>query len=205
MKVVQCRLLDGNPYPAEGRLDMSCRVCPWWLGYMLINPFRKLMQDPVKILSPYVIQGMTVLEPGPGMGFFTIEIARLVGPSGKVVAVDIQQKMLDALGRRLDKAGLRDRSVLRLVSDQDLNIDDLAGKADFALAFAMVHELPDQQAFFKDLFKALKPGGRVLFSEPSGHVNNKMFEASIEAAKSCGFAVESRPVIKRSKSVVLKK
>ncbi|MFY9643515.1 MAG: hypothetical protein WCD20_15720 [Rhodomicrobium sp.] len=65
------------------------RVCPWWMGYLLASPIRKWWQDPARILSPYVRAGMTVLEPGPGMGFFTLEIARLVGPSGRLVAVDV--------------------------------------------------------------------------------------------------------------------
>jgi len=58
------------------------------------------MQNPEKVVAPYVREGMIVLEPGPGMGFFTLEIARLVGPSGRVVAVDIQPHMLSRLKRR---------------------------------------------------------------------------------------------------------
>jgi SAM-dependent methyltransferase len=81
---------------------MAHRVCPWWLGHVLINPLRRLWQDPRKILAPFVREGMTVLEPGPGMGFFTLELARLVGPSGRVVALDVQSKMLDRLKRRAE-------------------------------------------------------------------------------------------------------
>ena len=54
---------------------------------------RRLSQDPGKVLAPYVRESMTVLEPGPCMGFFTLELARLVGPSGRVAAVDIQPPM----------------------------------------------------------------------------------------------------------------
>ena len=43
---------------------MAHRVCPWWLGYLLGAPLRRLMQDPRKVLAPYVREGMTVLEPG---------------------------------------------------------------------------------------------------------------------------------------------
>ena len=49
-------------------------VCPWWLGYFLASPIRRWMQDPAKILAPHVREGMIVLEPGPGMGFFTLEL-----------------------------------------------------------------------------------------------------------------------------------
>ena len=83
-------------------------VCPWWVDF-LATPFRRLMQDPVPIVTPYVHAGMTVLEPGPGMGFFTLELARLVGPSGHVIAVDVQPQMIAGLRRRARRAGLLDR------------------------------------------------------------------------------------------------
>jgi ubiquinone/menaquinone biosynthesis C-methylase UbiE len=73
---------------------MGHRICPWWLGYILASPLRRLLQDPAALLKPYVREGMTVLEPGPGMGFFTVELARHVGPSGRVIAVDVQPRMI---------------------------------------------------------------------------------------------------------------
>ena len=44
-------------------------ICPWWVGYILASPIRKLVQDPARMLKPFVRIGMTALEPGPGMGF----------------------------------------------------------------------------------------------------------------------------------------
>ena len=79
---------------------MAHRICPWWLGYWLVSPLRKLRENPSKALAPFVREGMVVLEPGPGMGFFTLAVARLVGPEGRVVAVDLQPKMLASLERR---------------------------------------------------------------------------------------------------------
>jgi predicted methyltransferase len=61
---------------------MARRICPWWLGYVLANPIRRLWHNPREILLPFVKEGMLVLEPGPGMGFFTLDLARLVGPNG---------------------------------------------------------------------------------------------------------------------------
>jgi predicted methyltransferase len=69
---------------------MPREVFPWWAGYLLLFPARRLLQDPRKILAPYVSEGMTVLEPGPAMGFFTLELARLVGPAGRVIADEIR-------------------------------------------------------------------------------------------------------------------
>src|SRR5215472_1318040 len=122
---------------------MAHRVCPWWLGYWLICPLRRRRQDPAAILAPLVRQGMTVLEPGSGMGFFTLDLARLVGPSGRVIAVDIQSKMLDRMKRRAAKSALLDRIDARLAAPDSMGIADLAGSVDFTLAFAVVHEFPD--------------------------------------------------------------
>jgi ubiquinone/menaquinone biosynthesis C-methylase UbiE len=79
---------------------MSGTVCPWWLGNILAHPLRRRIHDPESILGPFVSEGMIVLEPGPGMGFFTMELARRVGPSGRIVAVDVQPRMLDGFSRR---------------------------------------------------------------------------------------------------------
>ena len=149
---------------------MAHRVCPWWPGYVLINPLRRLWQDPRKILTPHVREGMTVLEPGPGMGFFTLELARLVGTSGRVVALDRQPKMLDGLKRRLAKAGLLERLNIRLVQPHSMGLADLAGTVDFVLTFAVVHEMPSASSFFAEVARSLKPGGRLLLAEPKGHV-----------------------------------
>ena len=88
---------------------MAHRVCPWWLGYLLASPLRRIVNNPRTLLAPYVSLGMTVLEPDPGMGFYTLELASLVGPSGKVGAVDVQPKMIQGLKRRAAKAGLLTR------------------------------------------------------------------------------------------------
>src|SRR5512146_3486063 len=111
---------------ARARPEMSKRVCPWWLGYVLANPIRGWMTDRRNLLAPYVREGMTVLEPGPGMGFFTMELARLVGPSGRVIAVDLQEKMLRALKRKAKTAGLLDRIEALLVPAESLELDDIA-------------------------------------------------------------------------------
>ena len=103
---------------------MAHHVCPWWLGYWLVSPLRRLWQDPEKILEPYVKTGMTVLEPGCGMGFFTLDLARLVGPKGKVVAVDLQEKMLAGLKRRARKAGLDGSIESRLVKADGMDVGD---------------------------------------------------------------------------------
>ena len=132
-------------------------VCPPFLGYFLLaNPLRRLLYTPRSIVAAHVTEGMTVIEPGPGMGFFTLELARLVGASGRVVALDIQPKMLKVIAQRAEKADLLGLVDLRLIENDSLGINDLKGKADFFLAFAMVHEVPDPRRFFKEAFASLK-------------------------------------------------
>jgi SAM-dependent methyltransferase len=182
-----------------------CRVCPWWLGYLLASPLRRLLQDPQEVVNPYVREGMTVLEPGPGMGFFTLALARRVGPSGKVIAIDLQPRMLASLQRRAARAGLQQRVETRQASANNLGISDLNGSVDFTLAFALVHELPSPRGFFQELAQASKPHAGLLFAEPSGHVNPEEFEAGVQAAVQFGFQVVERPRIRRSHAALLRK
>jgi len=172
---------------------MAHRVCPWWLGYFLLNPFRRYRENPSQILAPHVRAGMTVLEPGPGMGFFTLELARLVGASGRVIAVDVQPKMIARLKRRAEKAGLLDRVYARLAAADSMNIADLAGSVDFTLAYHVVHEFPDCARFFAEVYAASQPGASLLMAEPSGHVKPAMFEAELKAASAAGFALQPPP------------
>ncbi len=188
---------------AAYHLRVAQRVCPWWFGYFLLGPVRRWLQDPANILRPYVSPGMTVLEPGPGMGFFTLELAQLVGPRGRVVAIDVQERMLAALRRRAERAGLESRIETRLATDTGLGIHDLAGRVDFVLAFYMVHELPDGVSFFRDVRKALKPTGTMLLVEPRGHVSEAKFALTLDEAGTAGLRIAHLAAIPHSRAAVL--
>jgi ubiquinone/menaquinone biosynthesis C-methylase UbiE len=181
------------------------RVCPWWLGYLLVSPLRRFFDPPARTLAPHVRPGMTVLEPGPGMGFFTLELARLAGSSGRVVAVDIQPRMLAALRKRAAKAGVLDRLELRLANSDSLGLADLRGAVDFTLAYAVVHELPDAARFFREVAAVSKPGARLLFAEPRGHVTAAHFEVELEAAHAAGFTLAALPSLRRCHAALLEK
>ena len=144
-----------------------------------------------------------MLEPGPGMGFFTIPLARLVGGSGRVNAVDLQAKMIEVLKKRAAKAGVLDRINARVTSAETMNVGDLDGKVDFTLAFAMVHEFPDAAHFFTEVSRASKPGALLLLAEPRGHVNDERFASELSAAAAAGFSVKERPTISKSISALL--
>lgn len=180
-------------------------VCPWWLGPLLASPIRRIFYQPAKVLAAHVREGMTVLEPGPAMGFFTLELARLVGGSGRVIAVNIQPRMLDGLRRRAAKAGLLERLDARLAGPNSLGLADLAGVVNFTLAFAVVHELPAAAPFFREVARASKPGARLLFVEPAGHVTVFHFDAELQAARDAGFVPVESPSLRRSRTVLLEK
>ena len=158
-------------------------VCPWWLAYTFDNPLRRLIHNPEKMFGEYVAEGMTVLDVGSGMGYFSLGLAGIVGDTGKVISVDLQQKMLDVMQKRASKAGLSHRIMPHLCEADNLNLNI---PVDFALAFWMVHETPDPEFFFKQIVSILKPDGKLLYTEPSFHVPLKQFEMLCAAAQKTG-------------------
>src|SRR3990172_9196237 len=111
-------------------------VCPWWLAYTFDNPLRHCLHDPRKILSPYLGKGMTAVDIGCGMGYFSRGMAKIVGDTGKVISVDLQKEMLDITLKRAEKDGVAQRIRLIRVEQGDIGVTD---QVDFALAFWMVH------------------------------------------------------------------
>lgn len=151
-------------------------VCPVWMGYILSSPLRKLIEKPSKRLSPYLEEGMTVIDAGCAMGFYSLPMARMVGASGRVICVDLQEKMVRKLFKRAKKKDLHDRIEARVCTSADLNLGDLKSVADFVLAASVVHEVPDPGSFFSQLFSTMKDGARLMVLEPSGHVSRASFE-----------------------------
>lgn len=184
---------------------MAHRVCPYWIGYLLVSPLRRLIHNPEEIFRPFVTTGMTVLDIGSAMGFFTLPLARMVGPDGKVVCVDVQEKMLKSLQRRALKANVLDRIFTQVCKPTSLGLGGFDGTIDFAVAFAVVHEVPDARSLFAEVFQALKPGARCLIAEPKGHVSAPDFEQTLFAAEQTGLRVVGNPKIPRCHAALLSK
>jgi len=184
---------------------MSKHVCPPWLGYLLASPLRRWIQNPEELLAPYIREGMTVLEPGPGMGFFTLPMAGMLGASGRVIVVDIQEKMLAVLRSRALKAGVLPRIETRLAGAESMGLADLKASVDLVWAFAMVHEMPSAERFFLEAAATLKPGGEMFLAEPAGHVKLEKFEKELEAARAAGLELVKRPEIRHSLAALLRK
>jgi len=180
-------------------------TCPIWVGYLLASPLRKLFQSPYKILSDYVKPGMTVMDIGCAMGFFSVPMAQMVGKNGKVYCIDIQQKMLDKLLKRAKQAGVKQEIEPTLVENNSLGLENKNNTIDFALLFAAMHEMSDQEEIVKDIYRLLKPNGKVLLSEPLNHVSDIDFTKIRILFQNNGFKVLEEPHIKRGMSLLLQK
>jgi ubiquinone/menaquinone biosynthesis C-methylase UbiE len=145
---------------------------------------------------------MTAIDLGCGMGFFSRGMAKIVGDAGKVIAVDLQQEMLDITRKRAEKDGVAHRIRFHRAEEDNLNISE---QVDFALAFWMAHEVNDEARFFEQVFSALKPAGAFLIAEPRMHVTQSRFEELLKFAENAGFKINTAPQIRISRAAVLKK
>jgi ubiquinone/menaquinone biosynthesis C-methylase UbiE len=178
------------------------RVCPVELANSLDNKIRKWVQSPNKILSPYIKEGMRVLDIGCGPGFFSIELAKLVGNSGKVFSADLQEGMLQKLKDKIQGTELEKRITLIKSEKSELKVKE---NVDFILAFYMVHEIHDKNLFFQECKNILKSDGQFLIVEPKiFHVSKKGFEVTMEYAKNNGFFIHPSPKLFLSWSAILK-
>ena len=179
---------------------MANRVCPWWLGYTFDNPIRPLVHKPAQLFAPHVAAGMTVADLGCGLGYFSIGLARMVGPGGRVFAVDLQQEMLDRARRRAERAGVAEIIEFRRCEADDLGLPE---PLDFALAFWMVHETPDAERFFRQVGAALKPARPLLCAEPKIHVSAGDFDEALAAAGRAGLRAGIPPAVWFSRAALL--
>lgn len=177
-------------------------VCPWWLVWTFDNPLRRMVHDPELLLGELVRPGDTAVDVGCGSGYFTVPLARMVGPEGRVLAVDLQEEMLAGVRRRAERAGVGERIRLHRCAPERLGVE---GPADLVLAFWMVHEVPDRPRFLDQLAALLRPGGRLLLAEPVLHVSGREVERSVALALAAGLLLESRPRIAFSRSALLRR
>ena len=177
-------------------------VCPWWIAYTFDNPLRKLFHNPAKIFRDHIKEGMTVVDVGCGMGYFSIGMAKIVGANGKVIAVDLQQKMLDVMRRRAGRYGVADRIMAHRCESDSLGLKE---SADFILAFWMVHEIGDRDNFFRQLRSILSPEGKILIAEPKMHVTAEALDKTIVIAQNNGLRCCDAPSIRLSRTVLLQK
>lgn len=146
--------ISGRVY--AGAMDVSGAA---WLD----RPERDQEESTERVLKLIGIErGSTVADVGAGSGYFTVRMAAQVGPDGRVYANDIQQGMLDLVRRRVDKAKLKNVTLV-LGSDDDPRLP--SASVDLALLVDVYHEFLKPQAMLQRLRDALKPGGRLVLLE----------------------------------------
>ncbi len=183
--------------PARGVHNMD--VCPVWLASTLDNKLRRCFHDPFRILGELIKEGCTAADIGCGPGYFTLPMAKMVGSSGSVLAVDVQKGMLDLLRRNAQKAGLKDRIFFHHCQPESLRIEE---KVDFILAFWMVHEVANINSLFQDIASMLKPDGLFLMAEPKIHLSRKKFRMEVEAAVTAGMKAKEEIDVRLSRAVL---
>lgn len=180
-------------------------VCPVWVGHILTNPLRKLWHPPQAILEPYIESHMQVLDLGCALGYFSLPMARMVGEYGKVICVDVQKRMLDKLEKRARRARLHERMHFHLCSAESLALEDFNEQIDFALAFAVLHEIPDPENVLAECFELIRPGGTLLLTEPKAHVTKQAFRETVSLVENNGFDIMKRPHIKGTYSLAFRR
>lgn len=186
-------------------METKSHVCPEWVGYIMASPLRKLQQNPNKMLSPYISEGMNILEIGPAMGFFSIPMAKMTGNKGRVYCIDIQDNMLKKLYQRARKASVDHIIETRLATANAMNIDNLKNTIDFTLLAYVVHEVPDQNKLFSAISEVMKENSNLLFIEPKGHVNTVKWDKSIAIATNQGFQISQNIKVTGSRAILLHK
>lgn len=178
------------------------RVCPLARAASLDNRIRRWFQNPQKILRPYIEEGMTVLDIGCGPGFFSIDMAVMVGKSGRVIACDLQEGMLEKVREKIKGTELEERITLHKCAESEIGVTD---PVDFILLFYVVHEVPNKKELFNEIGTILKPNGQVLIAEPPFHVSKSAFEEMLKKARELGFIDTEGPNMLFHKTVILKK
>ncbi len=136
---------------------------PEFLANFIDNPLRRKIQPPSQMPLRHGIEpGMTVLEVGPGNGRYTLETARRVGPRGKVVAIDIEPKMIERVQRRAQMEGVLN------VKAKVANVYELpfeTGSFDAIYLITVISEIPEPSRALREFYRVLSPSGTVAFSE----------------------------------------
>ena len=153
---------------------------------LLESPDRDAWQKPEQIMDALgIAEGSKVADIGPGAGWFTIRLARRVGPNGLVYAEDVQREMLEATRRRVGREGLKNVET-RLGTSTDPHLPPQA--LDAILVVDTYPELDERVTFLRNLASALKPSGRI------GIVNYKPGQGGPGPAPNEGVRVDSSAV-----------
>jgi len=182
-------------------MSEDAHVAQWY--HMILYPdwLRRWLEKPQRLFSDLVQPGMVVADIGCGLGFYSRLLAQMVGESGRVYAVDLQETMLNFARRKIRRAGLTERVEFIQCTQNDIN---LTTALDFVLTMHVVHEVPDRSRILKQIRQLLKSDGRYLMAEPKGHCPTELFKTIQNEAKAVGLEVIDQPVIPFCRTSVFK-
>jgi SAM-dependent methyltransferase len=167
---------------------------------------RRFIYRPDRLAERYVKPGNHVLDFGCGPGFFTREFAKMAGDTGTVIAVDVQEEMLQLLRERMGPEGLTPRIRTHRCEPDSIGLSpELDGWIDIAFAIFVVHEVPDPGNLFREIAELLVPGGLLFISEPPFIVRKREFRDTLSMAESAGFRVVETRFYVINRAAVLKK
>jgi len=136
---------------------------PEFLANVIDNPLRRRLQPPDATAVRHGLEpGMAVLEIGPGSGTYTIGAARRVGPAGRVVAIDIEPKMVERVVQRAAAEGITNVDA-RVANVFALPFADASFDAAFMIF--VIGEIPTPERALREIRRVLKPGGTLACSE----------------------------------------
>lgn len=162
--------------------------CPASLSWLVDNPVRRRYVRP--LLGRAGIQpGERVLELGPGPGAFTIGAARLVGPAGRIIAVDIQPEMIARVEERVREAGLANVET-HVASAYDLPLEDES--VDRAFLVTVLPEILDRGRALSELHRVLKPGGVLSITEEFTDPDYLFAFETVRRVQAASFRLEQR-------------
>ncbi len=160
--------------------------CPASLSWLVDNALRRRYMGPV-LGRIGICPGDKVLELGPGPGAFTIGAAELVGPAGRLAAVDIQPEMIEQVVARIRAAGLRNVETY-VASAYDLPLEDES--MDVAFLITVLPEIPDRTRALDELHRILRPGGVLSITEEFYDPDYLFASETVRLVESAGFRLE---------------
>lgn len=167
--------------------DLPKSPFPAWLWFVLVGWFRERSIDRQRVIDQTgILPGWTVLEVGCGPGFFTESLAAKVGSSGKIIAQDVQRRMLEGLVKRAGRFAVKDNIEPLLADSARTGLPDAS--VDLVFAANVFEEIAKEGGLIattREMYRVLKPAGRLYFGEH--RVPAKMIESIYGAFKSAGF------------------
>jgi ubiquinone/menaquinone biosynthesis C-methylase UbiE len=163
---------------------------PQFMANIIDNPLRRKIQSPSEMPLRHNIEpGMTVLEVGPGNGRYTIETARRVGQTGKVIAIDIEPKMIERVTRRARDEGVTNIEA-KTANVYDLPFED--GLFDAIYMITVISEIPEPERAMREFSRVLSPFGLLAFSELLTDPDYPLAETLIRMAGTADFRLKRR-------------